>query len=50
MQNYILTMRDQFITGQLPIEENWDNFQKTLQGMGLETLMNIEQAAYDRMR
>ena len=30
------------------MEEGWDSFVNTVNGMGLERLIEIEQAAYDR--
>ena len=38
----------QFVTGELDIDANWDTYLKTLNETGLEELMAIEQAAYDR--
>ncbi|MBQ2977985.1 MAG: extracellular solute-binding protein [Clostridia bacterium] len=48
MAEYLKTMKAQFITGEIDIETEWDNFQATLQGMGLETVLEVNQAAYDR--
>ncbi len=48
MTEYLKTMKAQFITGEIDIETEWDNFQATLQGMGLETVLEVNQAAYDR--
>ena len=48
IRNYLSNMKAQFITGEKDIEAEWDAFQATLQGMGLEKLLSIEQSAYDR--
>lgn len=39
----------QFITGEVNVEEGWENYLKTLDQMGVQELLEIEQAAYDRM-
>ena len=46
---YISNMHAQFITGQVDIEEGWDAFQEQMEAMGLSRLLEIEQAAYDRL-
>ena len=46
--NYIKTMKAQFITGELDIDANWDTYLAELDMMGLDRLMEIEQAALDR--
>lgn len=48
IQNYIKTMKAQFIIGALDIDAEWDNFVNTLNGMGLERLLALEQGAYNR--
>lgn len=47
IQNYIKTMKCQFITGELDIEDNWDDFQDTLKAMNLDLVIEVEQEAYD---
>lgn len=46
--NYIEQMRAEFITGQTDIEEGWDAYVATVNQMGMDELIEIEQAAYDR--
>lgn len=48
LQNYLEQAKAQFITGEIDVEEGWDDFVNTVNGMGLERLIEIEQAAYDR--
>ena len=48
IENYLEQAKAQFITGEIDVEEGWDNFVNTVNGMGLERLIEIEQAAYDR--
>ncbi len=46
--NYLVTAKVQFITGETDIDAGWDAYLAELDKMGLERLMEIEQAAYDR--
>ncbi|GKX31459.1 sugar ABC transporter substrate-binding protein [Vallitalea longa] len=46
---YIDTAIAQFVTGEVDIDEDWDNYIATLKQMGLDELNKIEQTAYDRM-
>lgn len=39
----------QFITGEVDVDEGWDNYVATLENMGLSRLLEIEQETYDRM-
>ena len=48
LTTYLKSMKAQFITGELDIEENWDAFQAQIQSFGLDTILEVEQAAYDR--
>ena len=48
LENYLRQAKAQFMTGEIDVEEGWDNFVNTVNGMGLERLIEIEQAAYDR--
>lgn len=48
IQNYMKTMKAQFITGELDIDANWDAYLAELDKMGLDRLLEIEQAALDR--
>ena len=48
IDSYRGMMRAAFITGESDIDAEWDNYVNTLKNMGLERLVEIEQAAYDR--
>lgn len=48
IQSYMKTMKAQFITGELDIDANWDAYLAELDKMGLDRLLEIEQAALDR--
>lgn len=48
IRTYIQTMKAQFIIGETDIESNWDTYLETLNAMGLQRLLEIEQQAYDR--
>ena len=46
--NYLVSAKAQFITGELDVDKDWDAHIATLKKMGLDRLIEIEQAAYDR--
>ena len=46
---YLQSAKAQFITGEVDIDEGWDNYLSTLENMGLNDALAIEQAAYDRL-
>lgn len=46
---YIESMHAQFITGVTDIDSGWDEYIQTLNNMQLPRLLEIEQAAYDRL-
>lgn len=48
LTTYLQTMRVAFITGEADIEGDWENYQATMQAMGLNELLAAEQTAYDR--
>lgn len=48
IQTYIQSTKAEFIIGTQDIDANWDTFLQTLDSMGLQELLAIEQAAYDR--
>ena len=48
ISNYLLTAKAQFITGELDIDSDWDAHLEKLNQMGLERILEIDQAAYDR--
>lgn len=47
IEKYVTEMRDKFITGNAPFSE-WDKYVQTIEGMGLEEYMKIQQAAFER--
>lgn len=47
IQKYVEEMEAQFITGRASFDQ-WDNYVKTLEQMGLDQYMEIYQAAYER--
>lgn len=46
---YLETAKSQFITGEVDIEEGWDEYIATLEQIGLERFLEIEQQAYDKL-
>lgn len=48
INNYINTSKAQFITGEMDIDASWDAYIEKLNQMGLERILEIDQAAYDR--
>lgn len=48
IETYIYEMEAKFITGVVDIETGWDTYLKTLDQMGLQDVMKVYQAAYDR--
>ena len=38
----------QVITGQLDLEDSWDDYLANMEGMGVARLNEIDKAAYDR--
>lgn len=49
IQNYLMTTKAQFITGEVDVEAGWDNYIKTLKTMGVERLMELHNTAYARV-
>ncbi|MFD2627760.1 extracellular solute-binding protein [Oceanobacillus kapialis] len=47
IEKYANEMQDKFIVGEVPFSE-WDTFVETLEQMGLEEYMELNQQAYDR--
>ncbi len=47
IHKYVDEMQDKFIAGQESFDK-WDNYVKTIENMGLEEYMEIQQAAYER--
>lgn len=45
---YVNENLTKFVTGDLDIAENWDTFVATINGIGLETMKEAYQSAYDR--
>lgn len=48
IETYISTMSISFMTGAVDIDAEWDNFVSTIESMGIESCIEIKQAAYDR--
>ncbi len=48
IQTYQEEMRLKFITGALDIDAEWDTYCKALKDMGIDRVVEIDQAAYDR--
>ena len=48
IQTYVKTMKPQFIRGEVDIDAEWNNYVAKINSIGLEELLSIEQAAYDR--
>lgn len=49
IEKYTLEMTDKFIAGETSFDE-WDNFVETIENMGLERYLEIQQAAYERYK
>ena len=45
---YVRESMTRMVTGEMDIESSWDDFQKNLETMGLETVLTLAQAAWDR--
>ena len=48
IQKHVTEMRDKFITGVVDIEAGWDEYCKAIETMGIEEVLDVYQAAYDR--
>lgn len=48
IDTYFQQMEAKFITGAESIDQGWDKYVKTLQGIGLEDYLEAYQSAYDR--
>lgn len=49
IETYVKEMRDRFITGDISFSE-WDGYVNTINNMGLEDYMDIQNAAYERYK
>lgn len=49
INGYVDNYAAEVITGKKNLEESWETFQKTLKQMGVEELVNVNQAVFDRM-
>lgn len=47
IEKYVTEMRDKFISGAQSFSD-WDKYVQTLEGMGLEDYLEVQQAAFDR--
>jgi putative aldouronate transport system substrate-binding protein len=50
LDNYVQQNSLQFITGSKNIETEWDAYVKGLEGLGLKRFLEIQQAAYDKVK
>ena len=48
IQKHVTEMRDKFITGIVDIETGWDDYCKAIETMGIDEVLEVYQAAYDR--
>lgn len=48
VQNYYTQSKVQFITGALDLDADWETYTKGLEDMGMNDLLTVYQAAYDR--
>jgi putative aldouronate transport system substrate-binding protein len=48
LNNYLGTARMQFITGELDIDKDWDNYLKTIDSLNIRRLQEITQTVLDR--
>mgnify|MGYP004555231993 CR=1 FL=1 len=46
--NYVNSMEAKFIRGEVSIEDGWDSYVDTIENMGLQDIIDVKQAAYDR--
>ena len=49
LQNYVDSMEVKFITGEADIDAAWDEYVATLQKMGVDDVIAVKQAAYERV-
>ncbi|WP_188454951.1 extracellular solute-binding protein [Virgibacillus oceani] len=49
IEKYVIEMQDKFIAGEEPFSE-WDKYVETVEKMGLEEYMEIQQAGYERFK
>ena len=49
LDSYVANMRFEFITGAKDIDKHWDSYVKELKGLNVDRLVEIYNAAYDRM-
>ena len=50
IDSYISEYLAQVVTGQLTLEDSWDNYLDTLKQMGVEEMFSIYQASYERTK
>ena len=49
ISTYVTNMRAQFITGTASLEKDWDTFVKNVEKMGIQDVMDVMTASYNRM-
>lgn len=47
LTNYVAEMKAKWVTGEMDVENTWEEYIKTLKGMGVEEYVQIYQEAYD---
>lgn len=47
LTNYVAEMKAKWVTGEVSVDDTWDEYLKTLKGMGVEEYVQIYQEAYD---
>ena len=50
IKSYVLESVTRFLMGELDVEDDWDNYLKDLDSMGLESYMEMAQIAWDRVQ
>ena len=48
LETYVNECATRFVIGEMNLDTDWDTFQATLESMGVETYLQLSQAAYDR--
>jgi putative aldouronate transport system substrate-binding protein len=48
VKNYVNSSKIEFITGEKSLDDDWDTYVEELYNCGLQTLIDVYQAAYDR--
>lgn len=49
LDNYVASMRSQFLAGIVDIDEEWDSYLKEIERLGVEEITEVYRKAYERM-